>query len=52
MIAAVVSVVVYRVAVIAAMNKNDAVRPYSSITSSLTSAVIQVAIITILDKVR
>jgi anoctamin-7 len=50
-IAAVIGVIVYRLAIIAAMNKDNSVRKYSSITSSLTSAIIQVALITILDKV-
>ncbi|XP_062511484.1 anoctamin-7-like [Corticium candelabrum] len=50
-IAAVIGVVVYRITVVAAMNENNSLRQFSSIATSITAAVIQVILITVLDKV-
>ena len=52
MIAAVIGVVVYRITVVAAMNENNSLRQFSSIATSITAAVIQVILITVLDKVH
>ena len=50
-IAAVLAIIIYRVAIIATASKNSTVRPYSSILSSLTAAVLQLIAIAILDRV-
>ncbi|XP_065837572.1 anoctamin-4-like isoform X2 [Oscarella lobularis] len=50
-IAAVLAIIIYRVAIIATASKNSTVRPYSSILSSLTAAVLQLIAIAILDRI-